>query len=558
MGIAMEYVEGQTIEQILQHEGRLEPYQALDIISQVLTGISYAHNQGFIHRDLKPSNIIIDLNGNAKIMDFGISKSIDDIDTITKYNARPGTLLYMSPEQLSGNEVTIKSDLYSLAITLYEMIAGYYPYESKTFYEVVDSHINKIPRRISDVFTNVPEQIDELILRAMGKSSIYNFVSAEEFKSEVDNILNNIQLSSAYNVKEKNIDQIIESEQAKTSIAGRIGNFFLFLIFVGLAVAVYFVVNQYLEQQNELDKKNNLNYSQDYSKNPNYSEKTNWETFIINPELNLNSIMLTDNLNGFIVGSKGLILKTTDGGQNWIEVKNDYASDLHFITSKDGNNFAVGNDGIVLVNNINSKSWEKINTDISEALFNINFINSNTGFICGSNGTILKTLDGGFTWQKIKTAVQQNLFRIAFPDDKTIFAVGWAGTIIKSNDQGLTWEKMKTNYSTYLKDILFVNQFLGFIVGGDGLLLRTQDGGNSWARIDLGTTSGLFRVFFENNEDGMILSNRGEVFTSSDAGKTWTKNNIGKPVVLNDIQKSGTGKYIVIGNNGAIFKSKFE
>ena len=114
LGIAMEYIEGDTLESLIKNNGRIEFSYALELMEQILNGIESAHNQGFIHRDLKPSNIILDLNGNAKIMDFGISKSIDELKTITQHNARPGTLLYMSPEQLSGNSITIKSDLYSL------------------------------------------------------------------------------------------------------------------------------------------------------------------------------------------------------------------------------------------------------------------------------------------------------------------------------------------------------------------------------------------------------------------------------------------------------------
>ena len=103
LGIAMEYVEGDTIESIIKNRGRIEISYAVELMEQILNGIESAHNQGFIHRDLKPSNIILDLNGNPKIMDFGISKSIDELKTITQHNARPGTLLYMSPEQLGGN-----------------------------------------------------------------------------------------------------------------------------------------------------------------------------------------------------------------------------------------------------------------------------------------------------------------------------------------------------------------------------------------------------------------------------------------------------------------------
>lgn len=101
LGIAMEYIEGETLESIIQEKGRIEFSYALELIGQILNGIEFAHQQGFIHRDLKPSNIILDLNGNPKIMDFGISKSIDELKSITQHNARPGTLLYMDVPQLT-------------------------------------------------------------------------------------------------------------------------------------------------------------------------------------------------------------------------------------------------------------------------------------------------------------------------------------------------------------------------------------------------------------------------------------------------------------------------
>lgn len=556
MAIAMEYVEGKTIEQIIQDEGRLETHHALDIISQVLTGIAYAHNQGFIHRDLKPSNIIIDLNGNAKIMDFGISKSVDDIDKLTQFNVRPGTLLYMSPEQLSGDEVTVKSDLYALAITLYEMIAGYYPYESKTYYEIVESHINKIPAKISDLFPEVPSLIDEVIHRAMGKSSFNNYTNAKEFKVDVDNLLNNIELSSSFIYKPN--EAIVEEsiEEKKNSLGGKIGNLFLFLIFIGLAVAVYFVVDEYLEQQKELEKKISAGNYQDYSKNPNYAEQTNWDAFVLNADANLNSILVLDNLNSYIVGSKGVILKSSDAGINWNIVKSNYQDDLYYITFNNGKYFVVGDNGLLIFSNLNLREWNKLNTGTDVSLLHLTFINDNTAFVCGENGTILRSLDGGLTWQKMFSGVNETLFKVGFADESNLFIAGWKGTLLKSSDQGNSWTKINLGVTNYLKDILFVNQFLGFVCGGDGILFRTEDGGNSWNRIDLNTTSGLYKIFFKNNEDGIILSNRGEIFSSNDAGKTWIKSNIGKPVVLNDIKKFSTGKYIIVGNNGSIFKSK--
>lgn len=557
VGIAMEFVEGKTIENIINEEGHFEVHHALDIISQVLDGISYAHSQGFIHRDLKPSNIIIDFNGNAKIMDFGISKSIDEIESVTQHNARPGTLLYMSPEQLSGNEVTVKSDIYSLGITLYEMLTGYYPYESKTFYEIVDSHVNKMPPRISDILPNVPNEIDEVVLKAMGKSLSNNYNTASEFNIDIKNIIANLKYDDIITpiLPEENINDKIKPN-SKISLINKLGNFFLFVLFIALAIFVYSVVEKTLKQKASEEINNSLNYSQDYSKNPSYTEQTDWQLTAISSEKNLNSIYFLDNLTGFVAGSSGQILKTTDGGQNWKEINVGYNGEFYSICSVNERIYCAGENGTLLKFTHNSQGWNRVTTNTKETLFNINFIDGNIGFITGSNGIILKSVDGGLTWQKIFDGVKENLFSSAFADENTGFAVGWNGTILKTEDQGSSWHKINLDYRTYLKKILFVNQFLGFIVGGEGLILRTEDGGANWDKIKVGTTSGLYNIFFESNVDGIILSNRGEIFRTKDAGKTWKKNSVGKPVILNDIKKLTSGRYIIVGNNGSIFKSK--
>ncbi len=554
-GIAMEYVEGETIEQILKKEGRLTTIHALEIIYQVLDGIEYAHAQGFIHRDLKPSNIIIDLNGNAKIMDFGISKSIDEMESITQHQSRPGTLLYMSPEQLSGNEVTVKSDIYALGLTLYEMIAGFYPFDSKTFYEIVNSHVNKIPPPIKEFLPDVPAEIDELILKALGKSESYNFTTAFEFKSEVQRLL-------SYLHTDENLVEQKETEsfpapivKKKNSIVSRLSNFFLFVIFIVLAFFAYSVVKNKLAEMAEKEKNNPLTYSQDYTKNPNYIEQTNWKLTTLDPDKDLNAIYFLDNLNGFVVGSKGEILKTTNGGQNWIKMSSSAYPDLHSIYYVNGKLIAVGDKGTLLKFNLATQSWDILRTNYNETFFTVKFFNDNVGFITGTDGLILKTQDGGLTWKKIISNTKENLFSIDFADDKTGYIVGWNGTLLKTIDSGNSWYRINLRQETYLKNIIFVNQFLGFIVGGEGLILRSDNGGSDWNRIVVNSTSGLFKVYFENNENGIILGNRGEILKTKDAGKSWELQTVGKPVTLNDIKKLSTGKYIIVGNGGSIFNS---
>lgn len=554
-GIAMEYIEGETIEQILKKEGRLSIIHSLEIIYQVLDGIDYAHTQGFIHRDLKPSNIIIDLNGNAKIMDFGISKSIDEIESITQHQSRPGTLMYMSPEQLSGNDVTVKSDLYALGITLFEMITGYYPFDSRTFYEIVDSHVNKNPPSVKEYLPDAPSDIDEIILRAMGKSNLYNFSNALEFKLEVQGLLNKLRLEEPVTISHQNDFTAIPPEKKRISIATRIGNFFLFVVFVLLAFFAYSVVKEKLAQIAEKEKNNPLTYTQDYTKNPNYVEQTDWKLLTIDPDKDLNAIYFLDNLNGFIVGSKGEVLKTINGGQSWLKLNANTNNDLHSIFFVGGKMVAVGDKGTIIRLDLASQIFDKIRTGFNETFFRVKFINDNTGFIVGTNGLILKTQDGGLTWEKISTGISENLFSIDFADERTGFIVGWNGIVLKSIDGGFTWRKFNINQRTYLRNVFFVNQFLGFIVGGEGLILRTEDGGNNWNRITVNSSSGFYKIFFENNENGMILSNRGEILKTKDAGKSWELQRVGEPVVLNDIQKLSTGKYIIVGNNGSIFNS---
>ena len=156
LGFVMEYIEGKTVEEYLREYGRLSLNDSIKIMKQVLIGTSYAHTKGFIHRDLKPSNIIIDCKGVVKITDFGIAKSVNESMSLTRTGAKVGTILYMSPEQIKGYDSTIKSDLYSLGITLYEMISGKVPYDFQNEYDILDAHLNSIPVPLSQNFPEIP------------------------------------------------------------------------------------------------------------------------------------------------------------------------------------------------------------------------------------------------------------------------------------------------------------------------------------------------------------------------------------------------------------------
>lgn len=558
LGIAMEYIEGDTLESIIREKGRIEFSYALELILQILNGIEFAHQQGFIHRDLKPSNIILDLNGNPKIMDFGISKSIDELKSITQHNARPGTLLYMSPEQLGGNVITVKSDLYSLGITFYEMLVGTHPYNSQTIYEIIDSHVNKLPAKVSSQVPTIPPAADEIILKAMNKSFENNYLSAADFKKSILTL----SLNQSYNNKSEppllsEVDEDLIIQKNKSSKGFQtVSNILLFIIFIGLGVIVFNVVKSIITDDTNKTEPQSLSYSQDYTKNPNYIKESAWELIKIDTDHNLNSIAFIDDYRGFIAGDSGLAMQSLDGGNAWKKLNSHYSYNFNSICFNDNKLFLVGSSGFIGILNNNSNQIKKVNSNTNETLFKIYFVDINTGFIVGSNGLMLKTYDSGLTWQVIQSNVKENLFSISFADSKNGIIVGWNGTILKTNDGGLTWQKQNLNFSSYLKDVLFVNEFLGIIVGGEGKILRTENGGEDWDEIDIGSNSGLYKISFDNNGEGIALSNRGELFFSYDAGKTWSKKTVGQPLILNDIKQLNSGNFIIACNSGNIYKSK--
>lgn len=565
LGIVMEYIHGETIESIIRKNGRFDLYYATELLEQILNGIDAAHSSGFIHRDLKPSNIILDHEGNPKIMDFGISKSIEDIKTVTQQNSRPGTLLYMSPEQLSGNVVTIKSDIYALGITYYEMLTGYHPYQVNTIYEIIDAHVNQVPARLTNILPGIPDFIDEIILRAIGKAGDNSFNNAQEFK-EALKLVPKIDsfTSSGINqyIPEDDYTPVLTedevvSEKTESKKFNTFTNILLVLVFIVLAVIVYNVVKKTIEEY-EKDDINSLNYSQDYTKNPHYILSTDWLNVKINTNANLNAICFTNDFNGFLAGDSGTLFRTINSGSDWELAKTGYKNNFHSLTISDNKIFVAGSDGFIGIYNDKNKQIKKINTGVSETIFQIIFISDYTGFAVGSNGLILKTEDGGLSWSRRMSNISENLFSVAFADNLNGTIVGWNGIILKTINGGESWSKVSSKHQTYFKDVIFVNEFLGFIVGGNGMILRSENGGNSWKDININSSSGLYKIIFDNSDNGIIITNRGEVLHSSDAGKSWKMKSIGKPVALNDIKQLNSGKYMIVGNNGSLFKSALQ
>ena len=202
--ITMEYVSGQDLRGLIRQTGQLTAGKALAVARQVCEGLAEAHRLGIVHRDLKPGNIIIDREGNAKIMDFGIARSVS-VKSITGAGVMIGTPEYMSPEQVEGKEVDCRSDIYSLGVILYEMLTGRVPFEGDTSLIVALKQKTEPPPDPSKITPHIPEDLSLIVLHCLEKSKEKRYQSAEELLGELARIERAIPFAEKVLPKKKTI-----------------------------------------------------------------------------------------------------------------------------------------------------------------------------------------------------------------------------------------------------------------------------------------------------------------------------------------------------------------
>jgi len=200
--ITMEYVRGEDLKSFIRKKGKLKEKETIALAKQVCEGLEEAHELGVIHRDLKPQNIMIDEKSNAKVMDFGIARSVE-APGITHTGMMIGTPDYISPEQAEGEEADQRSDIYALGVILYEMVTGSAPFKGDTALSVALKHKSQLPKEPRKLNPEISEDMSHLILVCMEKDRERRYQTAAELLSELDKIEKGIPIALRIPLKRK-------------------------------------------------------------------------------------------------------------------------------------------------------------------------------------------------------------------------------------------------------------------------------------------------------------------------------------------------------------------
>ena len=184
--IAMEYLDGRSLKELVVARGPLPIPDAIAATRQVLSALRFAHRKGVVHRDIKPHNVMADADGRLKVTDFGIARA--GVSQMTEAGSIIGTAQYLSPEQARGAPVDQRSDLYSIGIVLYEMLTGQVPFTGESPVEIAMKHLSDPPRPPSLLRTDIPPDLDMVVLRALAKNPEDRFQTAEEMDAELGRV----------------------------------------------------------------------------------------------------------------------------------------------------------------------------------------------------------------------------------------------------------------------------------------------------------------------------------------------------------------------------------
>lgn len=542
IGFVMEFVDGKTVSQLISEYGRLEVVYSLRIIQQVLIAIEYAHSLGYIHRDLKPSNIIIDNKGIVKVMDFGISKSLTENQNLTRAGFNIGTIHYMSPEQIKGFTLTPRTDLYSIAVTLFEMISGNPPFNFNSDYEIYDAHLKMLPPKLGNTFTDIPAEVDELILSAMNKSNKTNFQNATEFRRALESLIFHLPLLAYKPTVQSNTER--NKAVKKHRSANLIIGITLIITFIVIGIS-YLLVERFIlktERKNRLIENNGINYLKS-----SVIFQADWEQFETGLKDNVNNLIsLSENL--YLSGTR-TVYHSTDWGKTWTNFFNS-GSLINDIALMKNKILVSGENGILYFIGPDKKI-EKKKLPTNENLLSL--CTKGVILIGSSSGELFIVDEKGLNPKKIIIPQSSGIKSIE-QIENNIFIGDMNGNVFSSSDNGTTWSKNEIG-GGYVRKIVFLNSFRGFLLSSDGTLKMTTNSGKDWNLVPIKINTIINDIIFVNQKMGFMCTSDGNLLVSGNSGQDWLVEKL-TTIPLIKVLALNNGIILVVANNGMIFRNK--
>jgi serine/threonine-protein kinase len=216
--IAMEFLDGRTLKELIIGRGAAPINVAIEYARQILSALRFAHRHGIVHRDIKPHNVLVDGEGRVKVTDFGIARA--GTSQMTETGSIVGTAHYLSPEQAKGGEVDPRSDLYSLGIVLYELLTGKTPFDGETPVEIAMKHLSTPPKPPSQLRPDIPRELDMVVMRALAKNPDERYQSADEMEGDLERVARGARVSAT---TADTATQVLRSPAAAAAAASATG-----------------------------------------------------------------------------------------------------------------------------------------------------------------------------------------------------------------------------------------------------------------------------------------------------------------------------------------------
>src|SRR3989339_690829 len=240
--IVMQYADGESLAHAIKRQGKINTLEALGIIKDVALALSVAHRKNIVHRDIKPENIMINTNGEVKLMDFGLARVLDVASNLSRTGDILGTPYYLSPEQAQGHKVDGRADIYSLGVTLYYMLSGKKPFEGDTTLTIILKHINEKPPVISQTNPETPECVSNVINKMLEKDPARRYQSTDELIDDINLCHNEIASGDSNAPPDGRASKTITAQAAPASTPKTKPHKIVTWKMIGLAAGLAFVI----------------------------------------------------------------------------------------------------------------------------------------------------------------------------------------------------------------------------------------------------------------------------------------------------------------------------